>query len=309
MSPAWSAAVMIMWAWMLVPTAMGQAGPADPAAIVIEDRDGFLKWCAARVPRKGSVMVTYGSPAGTPQVIVGLDAGTRAWYFATDRSCGGRTASGEQFRGAPGGVTFSAPGDKGGTPLGIAEYIPAAYLYHFLEEPESIREVLAHEDGGWTITYQRESPTERPLAMVRIDATGRVMSSWQRDEDDRRERTPRYQDEVSPCVFEIATGVGAKQDRVVTDLRCEPSGADTRMFDISWAENASRGVAIEVQTALAARRLGYERDEAGHWDLRDESPRARYEGQGIIRWRWPVFGAGFVLVAIGGVEYLRRRAS
>jgi len=295
---------------LFVSPAPGQDGPAGPESSQIDGNDEFLAWCGANVPRAGSVIVTYGGGAGTSQVLVGLDAGTRAWFFATDRACAGRTASGRVFRGPPGDVRSGVEAGMRGTPIGVAEYIPAGYLYHFMEAPDTIRELHAESDGGWTVAYQAVAAKDRPLAEIRFDEAGRVVRSWLRDETDRRERAVTYESDGKGSVFALATGMGAQGDRVVVDVQSDPSGAGVPAFEVAGVESAARGIAIEVQTASAAKRLGYERDKEGGWELRGDPPSTDdYQDQGISRWRWPVLGAGGLLVVIGGIELWRRRSS
>ena len=293
---------------LFVSPAPGQDGQVGPESGAIEGKSEFLAWCEANVPRVGSVVVTYGRGAGTSQVSVGLDAGSRAWFYATDRAWAGRTASGQVFRGQPGDVKSGEATGMRGTPIGVAEYIPAGYLYHFMEAPNTIRELRAESDGGWTVAYQAVAAEDRPLAEIRFDKTGRVVRSWLRDETDRRERAVTYEADGKGSAFALATGVGAQGDCVVLDVRGDPSGAGAPAFEIAKVESAARGIAIEVQTANAAKQLGYERDEDGGWELRGDPPSTGYQGQGISRWRWPVLGAGGLLVVMGGIEIWRRRS-
>lgn len=288
--------------------APGQDMHEDPASGVIEGKQEFLAWCEATVPRAGSVVAVYGRADGTSQVSVGLDAGSRAWFSATDRAWAGRTASGQVFRGQPGEADLGASTGMRGTPIGVADYIPAGYLYHFMEAPDTIRGVHAESDGGWTVVYQAAAAPNRPLAEIRFDGRGRVERSWLRDETDRRERAVVYDSNDNGSGFALATGVGAQGDRVVLEVQRDPMGVRPTAFEAARVESVARGLAIEIQTANAAKRLGYERGEDGGWELLGDGPSADYHGQEILRWRWPVLVAGGLLVVIGGIEIWRRRS-
>ncbi|MFG0241396.1 MAG: hypothetical protein ACF8R9_01285 [Phycisphaerales bacterium JB054] len=301
--------VLGVCALQFAPLASGQGGPAGPASRVVEGKSEFLAWCEANAPEDGSVVVTYARGDGVSQVSVGLDAASRAWFYATERACAGRTASGRVFRGPPGEVRSGAEAGIRGTPIGVAEYIPAGYLFHFMEAPDTIRELHAESDGGWTVAYQAVAAADRPLAEIRFDQAGRVVRSWLRDETDRRERAVTYESDRKGSVFALATGVGARGDRDVLDVQSDTSGAGVQAFEVARVEAAARGISIDIQTTRAAKQLGYERDAYGGWVLRGDPLSADYQGQGIARWRWPVLGAGALLVVIGGFELWRRRSS
>lgn len=288
--------------------ALGQHGESTPGVHQGQPQpsvEEFLDWCDDQLPETGNVIVLYERSDGGPsRLTVGLDAGSGAWFYATDRRCLGRTPGGAVFSGSVAdGVGPEEDVVNKATPLGIGEFIPAAFLYYLLERPESIEDVR-RTTAGWEVLFAYPFNGGRPPAQIEVDDSGRV-TRWSWDlPGDLRVREFEYWT-GGDAAFAIVSPVGTRGDRVVSEVRTTDDPA--AVFSPTAVEAVMRDNHVQVETAISASRSGYRQSDSGDWVREEPVEPAPYGGSAIQRWRRPLVVAGCMFVALGVFEVWWRR--
>lgn len=276
----------------------------------------FLAWCEEARPDHGAVVAMYSvarvdhGDILAQRVLYGWDAGTGAWLNAGPNASVGRTGAGRGYRspGTDGSIQMIKPPDD--MPLlAVAEAFPRAMLAHFVERPGVVVDAESLDDGGWRVMFAQWSNHEGPLGVVEFSGSGRAIRRWQDDPDDRREVEFRYAEDAGHGGIEIVASLPGRLGLALAEVVDEPGGASA-WFEPERVAERARELALSVEVDRRAMQRGYSRTADGELvvdpDALGKSP---YGGSSLRRWRWPVLGAGVVLVVVAGAEYRRRRAS
>jgi hypothetical protein len=317
-SPVWMLALFVMQSpCSAQPDSDGAKRQGHGETAVPGPAAEFLPFLERVLPRKGSFIAIYEpvNPKAYGRATAGFDAATGAWFVAgwTDAGGGGRDPEGQGFAVGPRkGSARAYEWTAGSPPLGLGSYFPSSALYYLFERPTAIQSVERTQEGHWIVSWQRPDSNDHqfPLAFIEVAADGTPLKRWQDQPDDRREEVFRYAPE-SPTGFPLLAGTmpGQAGDRLrgstLTHVEYFADGNLAPFSQESVADTCyDNSVIVEMkQQAIAAGILpGASSEEAA------VVPAALpFAGRQWAKFRWPLIIAGGILVALAGIEAVRRR--